>query len=110
MTRFTVLVAEDEPLARAMLVSLLKRDTDIETLIECADAHETRAALERHPVDIAFLDVEMPGATGVEIAGGLAAGGPAIVFVTAYSRYALPAFDVMRHKHVRSVRWACRSL
>jgi two-component system LytT family response regulator len=94
VTRFTVLVAEDEPLARTMLLTLLKRDADIETLIECADAHETRAALGRHPVDIAFLDVEMPGATGVEIASGLAAGGPAIVFVTAYSRYALPAFDV----------------
>jgi two-component system LytT family response regulator len=94
VTRFTVLVAEDEPLARAMLVDLLKRDADIERLIACADADETRAALGRHPVDIAFLDVEMPGATGVEIAGGLTAGAPAIVFVTAYSRYALPAFAV----------------
>jgi two-component system LytT family response regulator len=94
VTRFTVLVAEDEPLARAMLVTLLKHDAEIETLIDCADAQETRAALGRHRVDIAFLDVEMPGATGVEIASGLAAGGPAIVFVTAYSRYALPAFDV----------------
>jgi two-component system LytT family response regulator len=94
VTRFTVLVAEDEPLARAMLLNLLKQDADIETLIDCADADETRAALGRHAVDIAFLDVEMPGATGVEIASGLAAGGPAIVFVTAYSQYALPAFDV----------------
>jgi two-component system LytT family response regulator len=92
--KFTVLVAEDEPLARAMLVSLLKRDADIETLIDCGDAQETRAALGRQPIHIAFLDIEMPGATGLEIASGLAAGGPAIVFVTAYSRYALPAFDV----------------
>jgi two-component system LytT family response regulator len=92
--RFTVLVAEDEPLARAMLVGLLKQDADIETLIECANADEARTKLGRHPVDIAFLDVEMPGATGVQIANELAAGGPAIVFVTAYSRYALPAFEV----------------
>lgn len=94
MTRFTVLVAEDEPRARAMLVSLLERDADIETLIDCADAQETRAALMRHRVDIALLDVEMPGSTGVEIAAELAATGPTIVFVTAHSRYALPAFDV----------------
>ena len=94
MTRFTVLVAEDEPLARAMLVGLLRRDEDIERLIECADADQARTALGQQPVDIAFLDVEMPGTTGVEIAGGLPAGGPAVVFVTAYSRYALPAFDV----------------
>src|SRR3982751_4930514 len=92
--RFTVLVAEDEPLARAMLVSLLKRDKDIETLVECADAHETRTALERGTVDIAFLDVEMPGDTGLEIAAGLTSGAPAIVFVTAFSQYALPAFAV----------------
>jgi two-component system LytT family response regulator len=94
VTRFTVLVAEDEPLGRAMLVSLLKRDTDIATLIECVDAHETRTALGRCSVDIAFLDIEMPGASGLEIASGLASGAPAIVFVTAFSRYALPAFDV----------------
>ena len=92
--RFTVLVAEDEPLARAMLVSLLKRDEEIETVVECADAHDTRTALERRTVDIAFLDVEMPGATGLEIATGLTSGGPAIVFVTAFSQYALPAFNV----------------
>jgi two-component system LytT family response regulator len=92
--RFTVLVAEDEPLARAMLVTLLKRDDDITAVVECADAHETRAALERRNIDIAFLDVEMPGATGLEIATGLTSGAPVIVFVTAFSRYALPAFDV----------------
>ena len=94
MTRFSVLVAEDEPLARAMLVSLLRRDADIDTVVDCGDAHQTRAALGRQPFDIAFLDIEMPGATGLEIASELAAAGPAIVFVTAYSRYALPAFDV----------------
>ena len=94
MTRFTVLVAEDEPLARAMLVSLLKRDDDMDALIECGDAEQARAALEQRRVDIAFLDIEMPGATGLEIASGLASGAPAVVFVTAFSRYALPAFDV----------------
>jgi len=95
-----VLVAEDEPLARAMLVSLLKRDEDIETLIACTDAHEARTALEHRRVDIAFLDIEMPGATGVEIANGLTAGAPAIVFVTAFSRYAVPAFDVAAADYV----------
>jgi two-component system LytT family response regulator len=94
VTRFTVLVAEDEPLARAMLVNLLKRDTEIETLIDCGDADAIRAALASHRFDMAFLDIEMPGATGLEIANGLTGRGTAIVFVTAYSRYALPAFDV----------------
>lgn len=92
--RFTLLVAEDEPLARGMLVTLLKSDAEVDAIIDCADADETRAALVRQPVDIAFLDIEMPGATGVEIASALSADGPAVVFVTAYSRYALPAFDL----------------
>lgn len=45
-------------------------------------------------IDIAFLDIEMPGAAGLEISSGLTAALAAIVFVTAFSRYALPAFDV----------------
>lgn len=91
---FNVLVAEDEPLARAMLVTLLKRDADIEVLADCADAQSVRNTLEQQHIDIAFLDIEMPGATGLEVAGSLAPGGPTIVFVTAFSRYALPAFEV----------------
>ena len=94
MTRFCALVAEDEPLARAMVVSLLKRDGQIETVVECADAQGVREALARQRVDIAFLDIEMPGASGLEIAGTAAPGGPVIVFVTAFSRYAPDAFDV----------------
>ena len=77
-----------------MLVTLLKRDDDIEALIECDGADETKAALERRNIDIAFLDIEMPGATGIQIANGLTSGAPAIVFVTAFSQYALPAFNV----------------
>jgi two-component system LytT family response regulator len=94
MTRFRALVAEDEPLARAMVVTLLKRDSDIENVLECADARAARELLSREQLDIAFLDIEMPGATGLEIAEAASPDGPVIVFVTAFNRYAPEAFDV----------------
>ncbi len=94
MTRFRVLVAEDEPLARAMVIGLVKRDAEIETVIECSDAVAAEEALARQRVDIALLDIEMPGASGLELASRAGGEGPVVVFVTAFSRYAPGAFDV----------------
>jgi two-component system, LytTR family, response regulator len=100
MTRFKVLVAEDEPLARSMVAGLLKRDTEIETVVECGDARGARETMSRQPIDIAFLDIEMPGASGLDFAAGAGANGPAIVFVTAFSHYAPAAFDVQAIDYV----------
>jgi two-component system LytT family response regulator len=94
MTRFRLLVAEDEPLARSMVASLLRGDAEVESVVECADAPAARAAIATGAVDIAFLDIEMPGASGLDLAEAAAVGGPVIVFVTAFSRYAPQAFDV----------------
>jgi two-component system LytT family response regulator len=94
MIRVRALVAEDEPLARKMVLGLLARDPEIEAVIECADATTAREALERQRCDIAFLDVEMPGASGLDLAQGLTRGSPVIVFVTAFSQHAPNAFDV----------------
>src|SRR5262245_26675410 len=94
MTRFRVLVAEDEPLARAMVTELVKRDAEIETVVECGDAAAAEQALARQRIDIALLDIEMPGVSGLELASRAGAEGPVVVFVTAFSRYAPGAFDV----------------
>lgn len=94
MSRFRVLVGEDEPLARSMLADLLKRDAEIANIVECGDGSDVRDALARQRFDIAFLDIEMPEASGLELAAGTTADGPVIVFVTAFSRYATNAFDV----------------
>jgi two-component system LytT family response regulator len=98
--RFRVLVAEDEPLARSMVATLLKRDSDIETVVECGDARGARETMSCQPIDIAFLDIEMPGASGLDLAGGAGPNGPAIVFVTAFSHYAPAAFDVQAIDYV----------
>jgi two-component system LytT family response regulator len=94
VSRFRVLVADDEPLARAMVARLLKRDNELDPAVECADARDVREALARQRFDIAFLDIEMPGDSGLELAGAGLPDGPVIVFVTAFSRYAPEAFDV----------------
>lgn len=100
MSRFRVLVADDEPLARGMVASLLREDPEIATVVECGNPREIEAALLSEPPDIAFLDVEMPELTGLDIAGRLAGGTPAVVFVTAFSAYATRAFDVQAVDYV----------
>jgi two-component system, LytTR family, response regulator len=100
MTRFRALVVEDEPLARRMVAELLRRDPEIEHVSECASADEARTLLARDRLDMAFLDIEMPGSSGLELAQGLAAGGPVVVFVTAFGRYATEAFDVLAVDYV----------
>ena len=94
MTRFRALVADDEQLAREMVAALLRADPDIESVIECGDAASARDSIARLRPDIAFLDVEMPGSNGLEVADSLDARGPVVVFITAYSSYATQAFDV----------------
>ena len=100
MTTFRALVVEDEPLARRMVAELLRRDPEIEHVTECAGAAEARKALARERVDIAFLDIEMPGSSGLELAQALAPPAPVIVFVTAFGGYATEAFDVLAVDYV----------
>ncbi len=94
MSRFRVLVADDEPLARGIVTNLLRDDPEIESVVECGDATEVRRTIERLQADIVFLDVEMPEIDGIQIASGLSAEDPVIVFVTAFSDYATSAFEV----------------
>jgi two-component system LytT family response regulator len=100
VTSFRVLVADDEPLARRMVATLLRAEPDIEAVVECADAAEASAALARERFDMAFLDVEMPGRTGLDLAQSLTSSGPVVVFVTAFGRYATDAFDVLAVDYV----------
>ena len=94
MTRFRALVADDEQLAREMVAALLRADPDFESVIECGDAASARDNIARLRPDIAFLDIEMPGSNGLEVADSVDPRGPVVVFITAYSSYATQAFDV----------------
>jgi two-component system LytT family response regulator len=93
--KIRTLVADDEPIARARVVSLLKGEADIEVVRECATGEEAREAIEQERLDLLFLDIQMPVVSGMELARTIRANGmPAVVFVTAYDQYALRAFEV----------------
>src|SRR5882762_8685841 len=88
------LVVDDEPLARSNVAVLLRRDPDVDLLGECSSGIEALAEIRRMQPDLLFLDVQMPECDGfdvLELLGG--AMPPAIVFVTAYDKYALRAFE-----------------
>jgi two-component system LytT family response regulator len=95
MITLRVLVVDDEPLARQVAVNLLRADPEIETIEECSDGTEAQSAMTRVAPDIAILDIEMPGRSGLQVAAAnLDAAGPVVIFTTAFSQYALEAFDV----------------
>ncbi len=93
-------VADDEPLARLRLRTLLARDARFAVVAESEDGARTLAALTAHRPDVLFLDVRMPALDGVAVAEALAAEAaagrpvPAVVFVTAYDVHAAQAFDL----------------
>jgi two-component system response regulator LytT len=90
-----VLVDDEEP-ARSELRYLLSRHPDVQVVGEAASAGEAISLVESARPEVVFLDVEMPGLTGVEVAALVRDlhDPPAVVFVTAHERYALEAFAV----------------
>jgi DNA-binding LytR/AlgR family response regulator len=93
MTPPSAVIAEDEPLLRGELRAAL--DTlwpELVVAAEAADGEQALSALVRHRPDVIFLDIEMPGASGLEVAR-VASGNCHVVFVTAYDKYAVAAFE-----------------
>jgi len=94
------LIADDEPLLRADLRKRLARLWP--ELVICAEAADGTAALEaveRERPDIAFLDIRMPGRTGLEVATAVT-GRCHVVFITAYDKHAVEAFERGAHDYV----------
>jgi two-component system LytT family response regulator len=89
-----VVIADDEPIGRERIRRLLRRDPEVRVVGECADGRETLTAIQVERPDLLFLDVQMPELDGFAVlAEAPRAWLPAVVFVTAYERYALQAFD-----------------
>ena len=86
------LIADDEAPARRRLRRLLEAHPEIEVCGEAASGPETLLLAAQLRPAVIFLDIEMPGATGIEVAASLPAPAPRIIFVTAWDRYAVDAF------------------
>lgn len=90
-----VLIVDDEPLARESLRLLLEAHPDVVTVGEVADGRQAVEAIRSLPLDLVLLDVQMPGLGGFDVIREVGVQHmPPVVFVTAYDRYALRAFEV----------------
>lgn len=95
MKRIRAIIIDDEPLARERIRTLLREESDIEIAAECGDGRKAVAAIRRHAPDLVFLDVQMPELDGFGVLEAVGAERvPVVIFVTAYDKYALRAFDV----------------
>jgi len=95
MAELRVLIVDDEPLVRAGIRRLLAEEDGVTVAGEARHGREALAHIARHAPDIVFLDVQMPEMDGLDVVRALAGTTlPAIVFVTAYDRYAVQAFEL----------------
>lgn len=89
------IIVDDEALARRGLRQQLERHQWIRVLEECATGSEAIRAIAAHDPDIVFLDIQMPGGTGLDVVNEIGTGArPVVIFVTAYSEHAVRAFEV----------------
>ncbi len=95
MTSFTALIAEDEAnLALALKDALARTWPELRIVDVVGNGPAAINAVDQHAPDVMFLDIRMPGLTGLQVAERLAGrGGPLVVFVTAYNEYAVQAFE-----------------
>ncbi len=87
------LAVDDEPLALDLLEDNIRRIPFLRLVRRCRNAMETLAALREEPIDLMFLDIQMPGLTGIQLLQSLPYR-PMVVFITAYEQYALTGFDL----------------
>lgn len=94
MKTIRTLVVDDEELARDRLRSLLKPFVDVEVVGEAANGEEALEKISLLEPDLVFLDIQMPGCTGIDVAASLPSRRPVVIFCTAYDQYAIDAFEV----------------
>jgi DNA-binding LytR/AlgR family response regulator len=87
------LIIDDEALAREAIKVYIEKMPDLETVDECENALQAMATLRNKPVDLIFLDIEMPEIDGISFLQMLKKT-PGVIFTTAYRNYAVEAFDL----------------
>ena len=88
------IIVDDNKMARMAMKQLVGQVADLELVKECADAMEAYNVINKEQVDLLFLDIEMPGMTGLELIKNLGAKKPLIIFTTAKKDYAVEAFEL----------------
>jgi two-component system LytT family response regulator len=89
-----VLIVDDESPARRLLKRLLQNDSDLDLIGECSNGIDAARTIVASKPDLVFLDIQMPGLDGFDVLAEVGSSRlPAIIFVTAYDRYAVKAFE-----------------
>ncbi|NOX82074.1 MAG: response regulator transcription factor [Alphaproteobacteria bacterium] len=92
--KMRVILVDDEPLALRGLKLRLEEFPEVEIIAECANGREAVKAIKAHTPDLVFLDIQMPGLDGFGVVRALIGGpAPLFVFVTAYDKFAIDAFE-----------------
>lgn len=93
--RYRVAVVDDDPAARRAIVSALESETRIEVVAEIGSGEEAVAVIPEAAPEVVLLDVEMPGMSGLDVVAEIGVDRmPPVVFVTAYERHAVKAFEI----------------
>lgn len=87
------LIVDDEPLAREVIASHVKQIPQLEVVQSCGNAMEAFEYLKSAPVDLIFLDIQMPVLTGIEFLKSLS-NPPKVIFTTAYRDYAVDSYEL----------------
>lgn len=93
------IIVDDERLAREELKSLLSKYSEIEIVGEYKNAHEARIAFETEKPDLVFMDIQMPGESGLDLLRSIV-NPPRTIFVTAFDEYATKAFEVNAYDYL----------
>lgn len=91
--KYNVIIVDDEYLARKLLQDYVSKVESLQLVATCSNAFEAMEALANNTVDIMLLDIQMPDLTGMELVKSLEKK-PAVIFTTAYSEYAVDAFNL----------------
>ncbi|HKC62748.1 MAG TPA: LytTR family DNA-binding domain-containing protein [Pyrinomonadaceae bacterium] len=95
MEKIRTVIVDDEPLARRGIRAQLKEEADIEIVAECGNGRDAIRVIEEQKPDLVFLDIQMPELDGFGVIEAINMKHlPAVIFVTAYDKYALRAFEV----------------
>lgn len=88
------IIVDDNKMARMAMKQLVAQVKDLDLVAECEDAMEAYNIINKQPIDLIFLDIEMPGMTGLELTKNLGHKSPLIIFTTAKTDYAVEAFEL----------------
>ena len=87
------IAVDDEPLALKLLQDNISKVPFLKLVSACNDAFEAMKALQENKIDLVFIDIQMPGLTGLQFIGSLE-NKPSVIFITAYKQYALESYDL----------------